>query len=185
MKLDNADSILLLQHELTMARAVMLELSEELTETAELVGEAMSQSSETWHDNAPGDAALEELAKARGRAAVLRHVILNHQVVEYPEMSDPRIQIGSVATLHIPDWSETIKVLVSGGVRNLYSEASYFGLVDEVVSYSSPLASAVIHLAEGDQGLARINDKEVQLEVRHIDQEIVIAVASRTAENAT
>ncbi len=179
MKFENSNYSLLLPHELQMLNTELTAATHSLGVTADAVGEAMEQSSETWHDNAPADAALEELAKARGKVAMLAHIKENHQLVDYPSPDEPRIHIGSAATIHIPDWSETFSLLVTGAVRNLYPVDSYRDIVDEVMSYVSPMAAALLNLKSGERGLATINDGSVGVEVVSVSQGEISEVARR------
>lgn len=87
-----------LQFELDAARGALEACGAEQERLGKLLGEAMTQSSETWHDNAPADV-INELSRvnvaAAGEASAL---IENAQVFEWP-INQLEITLGSLALI--------------------------------------------------------------------------------------
>lgn len=165
--------ILLLEHEMELACQLLeMELARSIEIGAD-IGEAMGQSSESWHDNAPADAVLEEYALHKGKIAVLSNLTNKGSIVPYPSENDPNISIGSGATIVVPTWKEIINLLVIGDARFLYpAHVALHGEV-ELVSYNSPLAIALMGKRVGDACEANIHGKKVEITVDGVDQNTV------------
>lgn len=142
----------ILAHERERIKKLMESLGAEQAVVAEIRREAMSQSSETWHDNAPADATLHELGRIADAGRKL-HELLNKPDHPDPDVNSPIIQIGSLAILQI--WGDTVGIAVVGSPL-LYRDDEFEDIleVDEVVILGpeSPLGSSLIGKQVGSEG---------------------------------
>jgi len=79
-------------------KAQIKSTNQKLAEVTELITEAVEQSSETTHDNAPYDAAVSERDKLRGEHSALSQVLQRSEIF-IPTASPIEVGIGTLATL--------------------------------------------------------------------------------------
>lgn len=154
----------LLPHEVNMLARQLEDTEIELRRLGELKNEAMHQSSETWHDNAPADAIRHEAQVFLKKRSRLSQILTNRSVLDYPTPSTPFATIGSRVTLSL-NGSEPFEIYIVG----VQPGEDGNGELD-VCSYRAPLAKAVIGKVNGEITTADINGRIVNLQVINVDQ---------------
>lgn len=137
-----------LPFELELLHAQMRFFIGEQERLGRLLGEAMEQSSETFHDNAPADAIEDDAIVLVKRVAMLQDAIRRIDTFIYPEVRSEIVTLGSLVEIVYGD-DEPEVVFLTGYVRELGDE---FNLPDsiEVVTVSSPLGGCLLDTREGE-----------------------------------
>jgi transcription elongation GreA/GreB family factor len=151
---------------------------------ATLRAEAMTQSSETWHDNAPADATLHEFGRI---AAAGKNLIelAGRGLQADPDPNAHSVQIGSLATVHI--WGETVGVAVVGSPL-LYDEREFTDLTPlaeiVVVGPDSPLGKSLIgQMPNAEASYSTEEGRDFSYTVLAVDNELIIKSFSTKQEN--
>lgn len=114
------------------------------------LGDAMQQSSETWHDNAPAEAVTQQSQGLAERAKAIIHHMLHGEKIQYPAHDYGHITLGSVVDVQYEGMSDTLHCLVTGAVRELPDNlAVVVGKDTECVTVTSPIGSALLGAVEG------------------------------------
>lgn len=160
--------VYLLPHEFDLMAERFRLLEEKHEVVAEIFAEAMGQSSESWHDNAPADAARDEAGTISWEVRQLAYIARNHQIVNFPEPESVIASIGSRVTLAIgsgePFSIDIIGVSLFG--RNVEDPDQDVDLV----TYKAPLAHSVLGHKAGEIVPAQIGGNEVVLTLLEVDQ---------------
>jgi transcription elongation GreA/GreB family factor len=173
----------LLDHERQMIVNCLAKQETNLVRIANEVGDAMGQSSESWHDNAPADALFEELARTRGIIAELRNIYKKAKLAEYPDPREPYINIGSHALLHIRQWQENLSVVVVGDVRHLYSSDTMIeGEELMLTTLNSPIGCIIAGAKTGDVVSGHINGSNNDFEILSVDQNLIHVLALKAVD---
>jgi len=148
-------------------------LAAEQRNMAVVRAEAMSQSSETWHDNAPADAANLEASRVTSAAKALVR-LLGTPIIDYPPEASPIIEIGSFVLLDI--WGMRVGAAVVGASQ-IYQESDLAGVegTDEnmFVGVNSALGLAILGRSAGNQGSYEAADQTFTFTVLGIDQKLI------------
>ncbi len=125
-------------------------LEAKVSEIESKVGEVTTQSSETWHDNAPYSILVEELGIADRRLREAHDELNGCKFQEYPStLSEPRVSYGT-----------RVKILRNGKPEEIsivgYGEADY---EKGKVLYDCPLALTLEGKLEMRAFTAQINGK--------------------------
>lgn len=129
----------ILQEDLLILQSRIADLERQLFELGEEFAEAVSQSSETWHDNAPFDAARDKQSLLQAEILLLR--ASQQESTAYKRKRHKRIQPGSRVVLE-----NGMKLLI-GGVWVGREEADGY----RVVSSQTPIALALLDKKLGDE----------------------------------
>lgn len=154
----------LLPHEVDMLSRQLEDTELELRRLGELKNEAMHQSSETWHDNAPADAIRHEAQIFLKQRSRISQILTNRSVLDYPTQETPFATIGSRVTLSL-NGSDAFQIDIVGVQpgKDVSDEL-------DVCSYRAPLAKAVIGKIKGEFAEADINGRQVSLGIIDVDQ---------------
>jgi len=128
------------------------------------MGEAMEQSSETFHDNAPQEVIMAEAVVLVKRAEPVIKTLGTCRVVYYPEAGCDYITLGSTARVSLNEEEFTVRVV---GASWLYPD--YHDNIDRM-SYIAPLAQALLGKKEGEDIKKEINEKIMEVKILHIKQ---------------
>jgi transcription elongation GreA/GreB family factor len=126
------------------------QLLEEHKEIGKSVGEATSQSSETWHDNAVFDIARDAGRMLEKRIQSLNNVLNNASVVLPPDSNFKKVAIGSV-----------VRVKYNGASSELWFKVGSYevpknniNIIDGrkvvAISYVSPIGASLLNKSAGD-----------------------------------
>jgi transcription elongation GreA/GreB family factor len=174
----------LLRHELQIVQWRLDEELAKLPTIQENLTNAVEQSSESWHDNAPGDSAKEEFEKVSGQVKSLSYITLHHVAMDYPDENSEKISIGSGFRLEVPSWGEIIDAVIIGDVRHLYPRNML--LEDrQLLTLSSLIGGVIVGLSTGDVASTEINGMQVELIIQDINQLVIFDVARLAIEELT
>ena len=123
-----------------------------------VMGEAMTQSSETWHDNAPAEAIADEskiLSERAGRVAGLMGARALFDYIS-SDQEDGCVTLGSIVDIKYMGDDNPERVVLTGVSRELTPEARSVAAAEsndevEAVTISSPLGSALLGHVPGDR----------------------------------
>jgi len=158
----------ILPHELKRVKGILGDTEKELKALGDLRFEAMHQSSETWHDNAPAEAIQHSSEVPRRKRERLTNILKSQFVLEYPSADTPFVTIGSRALIKLGTGDVEPFTIDIVGVQ---SETPSENPDMEVSTYKAPLAQAIIGRVVGDKPTAIIGDRELEVEIISIDQE--------------
>jgi transcription elongation GreA/GreB family factor len=140
-------------------------------ELSTLLGEAMGQSSETWHDNAPADAVNLQSKVVTGRAEQVIKYLQHGVLVAYPAPDETSITLGSVIGIQYPDTDEVDQFLLTGVSRTvpeLKPDTPYENL--DVVTVRSPLGAAILGAIAGDNLVYVANQRSLNVNIVDVAQ---------------
>ena len=123
-----------------------------------VMGEAMTQSSETWHDNAPAEAIANESKILSERADRVAKLIGSRALFDYvaPDAVEDGITLGSIVDVEYVNDNEVERIVITGVSRQLTPEVEQISICGsencevEAVTISSPLGSALLGRESGD-----------------------------------
>lgn len=135
-------------------------------ELGKLLGEAMNQSSETWHDNAPADAINRESEQLVKEARQIGETLLNSVGVPYPGAGQEGATVGSIVGVRYAEDEEPTPVLLTGYVRQLPETADGGLSADlDVCTVRSPLGQALLGLTTGEATSYTANQRRISINV--------------------
>ncbi len=153
----------LLPHELEALRKAISRMSGEQGELGILLAEAMDQSSETFHDNAPQEVIVAESIVLAKRAEPYIRALGKLQVVQYPLADSTLVTIGKRVNLRLNAAEFSVDVV---GASWLYEEANEENV--DIASYDSPIAKVVLGKSPGELIKTAINDKQTDIEILNL-----------------
>lgn len=128
-----------------------------LSETQRRMGEATSQSSETWHDNAPFEVLRTDVAILDRALKDRLSAVSGCQIREYPTQNNGGIVDYGTDVVIVRDGREFNYKLVGYGDEDTDRNR---------IRYDSPLGEALIGRSIGDKFTANINGRKSQIEIR-------------------
>ena len=112
---------------------------------------ALTQSSESWHDNAPFDALRERQGALVAELVSLKSA-LSHALTSVPHQPKDVVGIGSVVEAKILDGNEVKRIFVAGDwTMRTGSRADWLAQPTIIVSAQSPIARAMMGRKIGDE----------------------------------
>lgn len=135
-----------------------------------LLGEAMSDSSETWHDNAAADtinaASVGLTSKAKAIIKRLREAV----VIEYPSSEDDEATLGSLVYLSFNGGSPEPMLItaITPRLSEVYSNQVPHDC--EVVTMTSPLGMVLVGAKAGQQVTCDVNGRRLSITVVSVSQ---------------
>ena len=166
----SADQILegkeyLLPHELELARDELTIIEEKVRIYGENMHEAMSQSSETWHDNAPADAIRHEAQVVMQRRGAVEKLLTRAVRLEYPPTDFERVTVGSRVRVQIDDNPASDIDIVGAQFASREEDGDVL-----VCTLRAPLVNPILGKRIGDVTTTKINGKNVVITVLGLDQ---------------
>lgn len=135
------------------------ELEKEVRKIQSKVGEVTSQSSETWHDNAPYSVLLEELRIADRRLSEAIEQINDFRILEYPRvLKRQSVAYGTRVTFKQDDQVKTFSIVG-------YGDSDF---KEGKILYRSPLAHILMRRERGETFKGKINEREFDFEIIEI-----------------
>lgn len=153
-----------LPHEVALLREQIEGVDEKLRQIAPHITDAMEQSSETWHDNAPADALFGEvriLDERRGKLIAAKRKL---HVVEYPEPDFAKVAIGTRALCEI--MGDAFEIDVVGNLPIFHPDDGDV----ETGSVDAPMPRSLLGAEEGHIVAATIGERVVEISVLGVDQ---------------
>ncbi len=139
------------------------------------LGEAMNQSSETWHDNAPAEAITADSKVLAERAKKTIGVLQNSVVFEYPTPDEEEVTLGSLVTYRYKGDKDDSKLYITGSTRTVGSDIEDRLPTDDqeldFATLSSPLVMAMLGKTAGkDVHFIPNGRRPVDLTIVSVDQ---------------
>lgn len=125
------------------------ELERKVREIQSKVGEVTTQTSETWHDNAPYSILVEELRLADRRFADALNEMSQFRIMEYPREVGSKVAYGTKVELYRDSKKETLTIV--GHEEGNFEKGE--------ISYLSPLGRALVGKKVGDFFMEKIHEK--------------------------
>lgn len=148
LKIIKAGEVPVLPFELDVAQNQLEEYKNEQDALGEDLGNAMRQSSETWHDNAPAEALSYASKILTERAKALLSLIDNAVVFDLPAKHSNEVTLGSLVGVLV-DGDAQITVGLVGAIRELPIDIQR-GVENlagfQVATISSPMGAALLGL---------------------------------------
>lgn len=154
----------LLPHELKLLKRDYGRLAEIQREHSELLGEAMEQSSETFHDNAPAEAIQGEQEVLMRRVKPIAFMLRSHEIIPYPEEVQETVGLGSRVGISI-DGNQPFQIDIVG-----YRDADWADDEIDQVHHEAPLAASLLGKVVGQETIAVIGEIEKTVEVVGVNQ---------------
>lgn len=153
-----------LPHEIAFLRKATEQVLGRKQSVADVIGESMDQSSETFHDNAPAEAVHGELYALDHRHLALSVAERNLTLFDYPEPGFELATLGSrVGCLILGDH---FQLDITG---NLPITLEPDGDV-ETGSVSAPMPQSLLGHGVGETAEATIHDRVIEITITDIDQ---------------
>lgn len=161
----NKGEIPVLPFELERAR---LSFSQQISKQEELgrsLGEAMRQSSETWHDNAPAEAIRDESRVVALLADKAIKLLQYGKEFGY-ETEGNTVSLGSVVDIRYDKTGNIITALVTGATADV---EDFCGRSDiKGLTIFSPIGKAILDLSVGDSTEVTISNKKIPVSIIRI-----------------
>lgn len=136
-----------LPFEIDVAKSAMERLVKEQNSLGKSLGEAMNQSSETWHDNAPAEAVSQASITLSALAKPVQHILGRGVIFDYEQGVSEEVTLGSVVSVRFDNSSDCIKYLVTGATREIPEDSSVYEKMSRlnasVITLSSPIGRAI------------------------------------------
>ena len=170
----------LLPHEAHLLESALNSLKEEQNELGKLMGEAMTQASETYHDNAPAEVIASESAILYARARPLLDLLKNYVVIEYPA-GEPieKVILGSKVVAEINDRMDEVFIVGNSGLydRQLFKSIQHLTRINSdslesaiFVSINAPLAKTLLGKRGGENARLIVGDKITNIRIHSIER---------------
>lgn len=120
-------------------------------ELGQLLNEAMSQSSETWHDNAPADAISNDSRNLAEAASAAIRIINESDVYSYEARPEDGVTLGSFVSARYHNKDEQSFFYITGATRELGERQDFLPQVDDlgIITAHSPIGRALLGVKEG------------------------------------
>lgn len=156
-----------LPFEIEVAQRAMKIHIEKQAELGKRMGEAMQQSSETWHDNAPAEAIANDSKTLASSAEKTMEIINNSEIFEYVSEAETAT-LGSLVGVTYGDDSEVVFLYLTGVIRelpsNMHDESHYSDI--ETVTISSPVGAAIFDKEVGDEVSVQLgNGRQIKITI--------------------
>lgn len=147
----------LLPYERELAQRAIKTHATRQEELGKKMGEAMHQSSETWHDNSPAEVIMNDSKLLAAAAQEIIKVIRSGRIFDY-ENDDNRVSIGSLVGVKYEGDDDTTMIYLTGATRELPPQEvleaignghKNFDNVD-CVTLSSPVGQAIFDKPVGE-----------------------------------
>ena len=141
----------ILDEDRELAEVRMAELERLIQELGPEFHVALTQSSESWHDNAPFDALRERQGALVAELAGIKSA-LSHALTSVPRQPKGAVGVGSVVEAELIEGDEVKRVFVAGDwTMRTGSQADWLTQPTIIVSARSPIAQAMMGRKEGDE----------------------------------
>ena len=148
------EKVPVLPFEVELAQRALLSHIKKQDDLGRQLGEAMNQSSETWHDNAPAEA-IANSSKILEKTAGETLRIVNNSVVFSHEASEADgVTLGSLVSVLYDGDDDESHLYITGATRKITDEIEQsLGNFDDlfVATITSPIGSALLGARVGDR----------------------------------
>lgn len=134
-------------------------------ELTKMLGEAMSTTSETWHDNAQADAITMQSAILEKQASGAIDALKSSRLIEKVAGPTDTVTIGTIVSLFLS--GEQMKVLVLGYSRKLPAEITDENIMP--INVSGPLGAAIFDKRIGDKTSYEVNGRVFNVVIESVE----------------
>ncbi|HBI25638.1 MAG: hypothetical protein UT41_C0001G0244 [Candidatus Wolfebacteria bacterium GW2011_GWC2_39_22] len=146
-----------LEDDLKILESYIEETVVKLQETGAELRNAVTQSSETWHDNFPFENAQQQARLLEQRLQDLEHIRRNATIIAIPQ-TNAAVAIGHTVTARD---SET-------GEEKTFRIGSHVTFTENTLSYASPLGALFLDKTVGQHAKGIVGTKEREFEILEI-----------------
>ncbi len=173
-----AERLPILPFELEFAKRAFQAQIMRQSELGRRLGEAMSQTSETWHDNAAADAVTSDSAALTESANYIGRIIHESDVFPYEVETDEGVTLGSLVGVRFGASQDVSYLYITGSTRELSDEIkSELPKVEDiaVATIFSPIGRALLGVKAGEvaQFEAPNNGRTIEIHVDTLQQVIL------------
>lgn len=172
-----AEKIPILPFELELARGAMEKHVKTQEALGREMGEAMNQSSETWHDNAPAEAISQASRTLAETAEQTIRVLKLSEIFEYESSPEDGVTLGSIVAVRYGSSVEQNRFFLTGISRELTpSVAAKIPNVEDidVINISSPVGRALMGKKAGETTMFTTpNGREIELTIDSVEQLVI------------
>jgi transcription elongation GreA/GreB family factor len=157
----------LLETDVIQIETTLRELHGQQRMLAKLLAEAMNDSAETWHDNAPAEAITSQADLVSKRAHTLIAVLNDGEVLDLPGENYNQVTLGSRVYVRYGQSSEIESMLISGysrDVLDLDADGS------SMITIKSPLGKALLGAKVDDEVAFNVGARSITVNVVAIEQ---------------
>ena len=164
----------ILPFELELAKNALQNHIKKQNELGKLMREAMTQSSETWHDNAPADVICGE-SKVLAQTAEQPNKVINFgEVFDYETNLEAGATLGSLVGVRYDEWDEYINLYLTGSTHVLPPEIletiTKPDIETQVITLSGPMGKQILGKQSGDRfNLILENDRKMPITVMSVE----------------
>lgn len=158
----------LLPFEKKLLESELENLANKQNNLSKLLGEAMSQSSETWHDNAPADSINHEARLVSDRASSIQELLFSSTIYDYPDDNET-ITLGSIVSVEFsPDVVDDI--FISGSLRDISDRDTEFDFLSnmDIATLQSPMGKALLGKKTGEKIKINFGGNSNEIVIRDI-----------------
>lgn len=134
------------------------------------LGKAMSESSETWHDNAPAEAisSLAHILVNQANATIKS--LRDAKELSYPELNESEVTLGSIVSLHYTQSDKFVNYLLTGIVLENNPDNLELSENTELITIQSPLGLGLIGKKLGDIIELEVGPRKFEILISEIIQ---------------
>ena len=130
------------------------------------LGDAMNQSSETWHDNAPAEAIRDESQVTASPANSVIRKLQHGRIFDY-ETDETEVSLGSIVDIQYGHGGKIVTAMLTGityDVEELFPDDYEV----EGVTITSPVGQAILGLSPGDSTEIVVNGRKLFLNIKNV-----------------
>lgn len=153
----------LLPAEVDALTAKIVLLTGRQNELGAMMGEAMNESSETFHDNAPAEAISHESRLIVSEYSSIAKVLRSAERIDYPQDTS-KVEIGSVTEIQYKDETDSGHVLITGYTGKIDASSLVEGDA-QCVAALTPLGQALLEAEAGQEVSYTAGNREFRIGV--------------------
>lgn len=170
-ELMNRGRVPILPFEFSILVGRLNSLKERQGSLSRLMGAAMEDSSETWHDNAPAEVIASESVNIVSRARDTINIRDSAEVFNYPLQDLEEVTLGTLVAISFDGESEQESILLTGAVRELNEDvATHFPEDTDCATLQSPIGEALLGARVGDTVTYAAKDRVIEVQVHGLVQ---------------
>jgi len=134
------------------------------SELSALLGEAMTTTSETWHDNAQADAVTMQSHILESQAKDVIAALKSRFIIPYEQDEQDKVSIGALVDVLIGQSPQTI--FMTGKQRRLPGDiAEILGEDTTAANVQSPIGAAIFDQSVGAVASYKVGERQLQVTV--------------------
>jgi len=175
----------ILPFELTLAKNALKVHVEKQSDLSAKMRDAMNQSSETWHDNAPAEVIANDSRNLAKIAEKTINILGNADVFDYEANPEEGVTLGSLVDVRYGNSPDVTSLVLTGVSRELTPDLAENINNDKkvnVVTLSSPIGKAIFGKSIGQKASFTVGgESTITLTIESIKQ--ISTVSTENTEN--